>query len=172
MHVKFYRPARLMSYVLAGHSRICPTALAADTLVEQDVQASVVTEQDAPVVVSNLITKTALGLGTVNVLGVNVRENPTTDAAVVATLAQDQQVVVLSQDGDWYRVSCDGVYGFIHSDYMTVESQGTADLGYGLVKCEAANVRTEANAEADTLSCLSQEDGGHHHRYHRWMVSD
>lgn len=159
MQVKFYRPARLMSFVLAATVAFGPTAMAADALVnEQDVKPAVVNEQDAPVVVSNLITGTALGLGTVNVLGVNVRENPTTDAEIVATLDQDQQVVVLSKDGDWYRVSCDGIYGFVHSDYMTVANAGSADLGYGLVRCEAANVRTEANAEAETMACLSQED--------------
>ena len=136
MNVKFYRPARLMSFVLAATVAFGPTAMAADSLVnEQDVQPTVVNEQDAPVVVSNLITGTALGLGTVNVLGVNVRENPTTDAEIVATLDQEQQVVVLSKDGDWYRVSCDGIYGFVHSDYMTVANAGTADLGYGLVRC-------------------------------------
>ena len=135
MNVKFYRPARLMSFVLAATVAFGPTAMAADSLVnEQDVQPTVVNEQDAPVVVSNLITGTALGLGTVNVLGVNVRENPTTDADIVATLDQEQQVVVLSKDGDWYRVSCDGIYGFVHSDYMTVANAGTADLGYGLVR--------------------------------------
>ncbi len=159
MNVKFYRPARLMSFVLAATVAFGPTAMAADTLInEQDVRPAVVNEQDAPVVVSNLITGTALGLGTVNVLGVNVRENPTTDANIVATLDQEQQVVVLSKDGDWYRVSCDGIYGFVHSDYMTVSNAGTADLGYGLVRCEAANVRTEASAEAETMASLSQED--------------
>ena len=56
---------------------------------------------------------------------------------MVSVVAQGQQVLVLSQEGDWYRVSCNGVTGFVHGDYMEVTGQGTADLGYGLVKCSA-----------------------------------
>ena len=103
MNVKFYKPARLLSFVLAATVALGPTALAADvaSLNEQNVVPAVVNEQDAPVVVSNLVTGTALGLGSVEVLGVNVRANPTTDADIVTTLAQGQQVLVLSKDGAW-----------------------------------------------------------------------
>lgn len=160
MNVKFYKPARLLSFVLAATVALGPTALAADvaSLNEQNVVPAVVNEQDAPVVVSNLVTGTALGLGSVEVLGVNVRANPTTDADIVTTLAQGQQVLVLSKDGDWYRVSCDGVSGFVHSDYMSVAAEGTAELGYGLVKCAAANVRQAPSVESDPIDCVGQEE--------------
>lgn len=160
MNVKLFRPARMLSVMLAATVALGSTAMAADTASfhEQDVSATVVNEQDAPVVVSNLITGTAMGLGSVEVLGVNVRENPNMDAAVVTTVGQGQQVLVLSKEGDWYRVDCDGVTGFVHSDYMTVVSEGTADLGYGLVKCSAANIRTAPDSESDLAGCLGEEE--------------
>ena len=159
MNVKFFRPARLMSFVLAATVALGPTAMAADAAVnEADLSATVVNEQDAPVVVSNLVTGTALGVGSVDVLGVNVRENPDLDANVVSVVAQGQQVLVLSQEGDWYRVSCNGVTGFVHSDYMTVTGEATADLGYGLVKCSAANIRSAPSTDSDPVACLAEEE--------------
>ena len=79
MNVKFFRPARLLSFVLLPPTvALGPTAMAADdvSVNEQDLPTTVVNEQDAPVVVSNLITGTALGLGTVDVLGVMLVKIP------------------------------------------------------------------------------------------------
>lgn len=158
MNVSFYRPARLLSFVLAAAVTLAPAAMAADAVTEKDFSVAVVNEQDAPVVVSSEITGTALGIGSVEVEGVNVRENPTLEAAVVATITPSQQVLVLSKEGDWYRISCDGVTGFVHSDYMSVVDSGYADLGYGLVLCDAANIRAEANTDSDPIECLSQDE--------------
>ncbi len=150
MNVKLFRPARLLSFVLAATVALAPAAMAADT--------ADVNEKDAPVVVSNLVSGTAMGIGSVDVLGVNIRENPNAEADVVGLVGQGQQVLVLSQEGDWYRVSCNGVVGFVSKDYMNVTAQGTADLGYGLVKCSAANVRAAANTDSDPVGCMAEQD--------------
>ena len=134
--------------------------MAADTgsIHEADSAAAGITEQDVPVEVGDVLTGTALGVGTVTALGVNVRENPNMDAAVVAVLDQGQQAVILSQDGDWYRVSCDGVTGFVSVDYMTLEQEGQAQLGYGLIKCAAANIRSSADTESEPIASLEEEE--------------
>ncbi len=150
MNVKLFRPARLLSFVLAATVALAPGTMAAET--------ASVNEKDAPVVVSSLVTGTAMGIGSVDVLGVNIRENPDEEANVVGLVGQGQQVLVLSQEGDWYRVSCDGVVGFVSKDYMNVATQGTADLGYGLVKCSAANVRAAASTDSDPVECVAEED--------------
>jgi cell wall-associated NlpC family hydrolase len=124
--------------------------------VESDTQVSTVNEQDVPVSVGSLVTGTALGMGTVEAEGVNVRENPNMDADVVTVLEQGAQVVVLSKDGDWYRVSCEGVTGFVSCDYMSLEDAGQAELGYGLVKCAAANIRAAADTESDPVGSLEE----------------
>ncbi len=150
MNVKLFRPARLLSFVLAATVALAPGTMAAET--------ASVNEKDAPVVVSSLVTGTAMGIGSVDVLGVNIRENPDEEANVVGLVGQGQQVLVLSQEGDWYRVSCDGVVGFVSKGYMNVATQGTADLGYGLVKCSAANVRAAASTDSDPVECVAEED--------------
>ncbi len=159
MNVKIYRSAKMLSFVLAASLALGSAAMAADTdsIHEADSAAPVVNEQDVPVEVGNIVTGTALGVGTVTALGVNVRENPNMDAQVVSMLAEGQQVVVLSQDGDWYRVSCDGVTGFVSTEYMTVAQEGQADLGYGLIKCAAANIRSAASTDSDPVSSLEEE---------------
>lgn len=160
MNVKIYRSAKLLSFVLAASVAVSASAMAADTetVHEADSAAAVVVEQEVPVEVGDIVTGTALGVGTVQALGVNVRENPNMDAEVVSMLGQGQQVVVLSQEGDWYRISCDGVTGFVSTDYMTVEQEGTGSLGYGLIKCEAANIRSSADTESETIASLAGDE--------------
>ena len=160
MNVKIYRSAKMLSFVLAASLALGSAAMAADTgsIHEADSAAAEVMEQDVPVEVGDVLTGTALGVGTVTALGVNVRENPNMDAAVVTVLNQGQQVVVLSQDGDWYRISCEGVTGFVSVDYMTLEQEGQAQLGYGLIKCAAANIRSSADTESDPIASLEEEE--------------
>ena len=160
MNVKIYRSAKMLSFVLAASLALGSAAMAADTgsIHEADSAAAGITEQDVPVEVGDVLTGTALGVGTVTALGVNVRENPNMDAAVVAVLDQGQQAVVLSQEGDWYRVSCDGVTGFVSVDYMSLEQEGQAQLGYGLIKCAAANIRSSADTESEPIASLEEED--------------
>ena len=160
MNVKLYRSAKMLSFVLAASLALGSAAMATDTdsIHEADSAASVVNQQEVPVEVGNTVTGTALGVGTVEALGVNVRENPNTDAAVVTVLDQGQQVVILSQEGDWYRVSANGVTGFISCDYMTVAAEAEADLGYGLVTCSAANIRSSADTDSDTISSVDGEE--------------
>ena len=160
MNVKIYRSAKMLSFVLAASLALGSAAMAADTgsIHEVDSAAAEVTEQDVPVEVGDVLTGTALGVGTVTALGVNVRENPNMDAAVVTVLDQGQQAVVLSQDGDWYRISCEGVTGFVSIDYMTLEQEGQAQLGYGLIKCAAANIRSSADTESEPIASLEEEE--------------
>lgn len=160
MNVKLIRSARALSFILAASIAFGTTAMATDggLLNESDSIAPVVSEGDAPVEVGDIVVGTALGMGTVQTLGVNVRENPNMDAAVVTMMSQGQNAIVLSKDGDWYRVAYDGVTGFVHSDYMTVESVGTVDMGYAMIKASAANIRASESEEAEIVGTIAQED--------------
>lgn len=156
--MNFVKSTRMLSFFLTASVVFTPAAMAADTasLRESDTTKAVIVEQDTPVEVGDLVTGIALGVGTVDGLSVNVRENPNMDAAVISVLSQGQQVVVLSKDGAWYRVSCDGVTGFVSEDYMTVAQEGQAELGYALIKCEAANVRAAADTESEPVAALEE----------------
>ncbi len=156
MNVK--RRVRLMSMALAVTVALSSVAFAANTIHESDEAAAVINELDAPVIVSELEAGIALGIGQVETEGVNIRTNPNTDADVVAVVAEGESVLILSQEGEWFWVSYGNINGFIHSDYVSMETDGTADLGYGMVTSEAVNIRAEADEESDVVDCLSEED--------------
>lgn len=159
MNSSLFRPVRALSCTLAAVIALGSTAMAANTstLKERDT-AAVVMEQDAPIAVGKLVTGTLFGIGTVTTEGVNVRNNPTKDAEVLGGLLLDQKVIVLSKDGDWYRISCEGLTGFVYQDYMTISQEGEVALDYGMVKVDGANVRTAASEDSDALTVLSTED--------------
>ncbi len=155
--MSFFRSTRVISIFLAAALSCGTTVLAAGSVKEADLPGKVMNESDAPVVVSNDITGPAMGLGSVDVLGVYVRENPTKDSEILTMAGQNDNVIVLSKEGDWYRVSCNGVTGFVNNEYMTVADSGDADLGYGLVLA-GANIRTEPAEESETIESVGEED--------------
>ncbi len=71
MNVKIYRSAKMLSFVLAASLALGSAAMAADTgsIHEADSTAAGITEQDVPVEVGDVLTGTALGVGTVTALG-------------------------------------------------------------------------------------------------------
>lgn len=158
MNLKLNRTARVLSLVLAASLTFGSTAMAAENVTAKTVTTPVINESDIPVEVGSLVTGIAKGVGTVEVLGVNVRENPNMNAPVVSMLGMGQQVVVLSKDGDWYRVSCEGVTGFVKCDYMSVAQEGEASLGYGLVKDGGANIRVAASEDSEAMFGIGADD--------------
>ena len=160
MILKFRRPVRLTALVLVASMLFSFCAFAADDAIlnEMDTKAPVVNESEVPVEVGSLVTGTALGMGTVATVGVNVRENPNMNAAVVTVLDQGDQVVILSKDGDWYRISCEDLTGFIKCEYLTLVEEGQADLGSAMVKVDTANIRAAADEESGAVTSIDSED--------------
>lgn len=157
--MNFIKSTRALSILMAASIVMMPNYVMAankTALHETDTKAAVLNETDIPLEVGDLVTGTVLGLGTVEGASVNVRNNPNLDADIVGVLEKGQQTAVLSKDGDWYRISADGITGFVSAEYMTVASEGQADLGYALIKCAAANVRVSADTESDPVASLEE----------------
>ncbi|MBR4099294.1 MAG: phosphodiester glycosidase family protein [Clostridium sp.] len=57
-------------------------------------------------------------------LGLNVRSGPSTDAPIIASLNNEQQVIVLDAQEGWYRVlflyGSQPITGYVSADYLTV----------------------------------------------------
>lgn len=64
---------------------------------------------------------------TVTARTLNVRERGSTDAPLKGELARGDRVEVLERDGNWYRVTRGGLAGFVHGDYLRLDSTPTAD---------------------------------------------
>ena len=51
--------------------------------------------------------------------GVNLRSEPNTDCQIVAVLDAQAQLEVLSDEGDWLKVSYNGNEGYVSSEFVT-----------------------------------------------------
>ena len=63
--------------------------------------------------------------------GLRLRAQATTNSAILDTAQRNEVVVVLSKEGDWYKVNYNLQEGYMHSDYVSVLTRENAELGYG-----------------------------------------
>lgn len=59
-------------------------------------------------------------------IGLNLREAPNTDGAIITSVKNGGTVTVLQRGADWSRVSVDGKEGFMASRFLRFGSQSTA----------------------------------------------
>src|SRR5215210_1619207 len=65
--------------------------------------------------------------GTVTAATLNVRAAGSSTAPLLGQLARGAHVDVLGREGDWYRVASGALAGFVHGDYLRLDSTPTAD---------------------------------------------
>ncbi len=53
----------------------------------------------------------------------NLREEASTDSKILVQLPIDKEVEILSEQGEWYQVSVDGLTGYIMKDLLTVDGK-------------------------------------------------
>ena len=70
-----------------------------------------------------------LGDGTVCVSSVNIRSQPTTASAVVASAARGSTAYIIGFNNGWYKVQYRGITGYIRSDLMTVSNDAGSQTG-------------------------------------------
>lgn len=97
-----------------------------------------------------------LGVGIVDASGLRPREEPSTDSKILATAPRGELVVVLSQDGDWYRVSYNLQEGYMHGDYLEMKTKKNAELGYGKVTGSSVNIRTGPDTSYRSLGTVKK----------------
>lgn len=49
----------------------------------------------------------------------NVRKSASTSSSIVGTLANNTQVTILEKLSGWYKISCNGIIGYVSSGYLT-----------------------------------------------------
>lgn len=65
---------------------------------------------------------------TVTAVTLNIRPAAgATDAPALGQLKRGTHVDVLAREGDWYRISSGGITGFVHGDFIRLDSRPTID---------------------------------------------
>ena len=84
------------------------------------------------------------GIGFVNTANLRLRSEASTTSKILDTAPRNDCVVVISQDGDWYKVNYNLQEGYMHKDYLNVLTRENAELGYGKVTGNSVNIRSGA----------------------------
>ena len=102
----------------------------------------------------------ALGVGTVNVEALRLREEATTESKTLLTAYQEETVVVLEEvNEEWYKASCKGTEGYMFKEYLHLEVEREIDLGYGRVRDvdSILNVRSGAGTGFERIGTLNKD---------------
>ncbi|MGI6028174.1 MAG: NlpC/P60 family protein [Candidatus Heteroscillospira sp.] len=92
------------------------------------------------------------GGGSVNASGVNLRSDMGTSSDVIASVAKDTPVVVISKaDSSWYKVWTDGREGYMSSGYISFAETMDASFGQGTIRGSAVRLRSGAGTDAAVL---------------------
>lgn len=111
--------------------------------------------------------------GLLNGSNINIRSKPTTSAKVVASLS-NKSVDVVGSSGEWYKISCDGIQGWVKDDFVVVynksslpnrqltsstsksqESKSSDSVKTGTIKGSNVNVRSKPTTTAKISASLS-----------------
>lgn len=95
------------------------------------------------------------GIGFVNTDGLRLRSQPSTTAAVTGTAQNRDCVVVVSQEGDWYKVIYNLKEGYMFKSYLNVATAENAELGYGKVTGTSVNLRSGPGISYDRTAIAS-----------------
>ena len=90
-------------------------------------------------------------------IGLNLREEPSTDGAIISSVKNGDTVTVLQKGNDWCRVSVDGEEGFMSTKYLRFSSQ-TSSSATGKIAVvnnprdtQVLNLRQSASLNAKVL---------------------
>jgi uncharacterized protein YgiM (DUF1202 family) len=96
-------------------------------------------------------------VGVVGASSLHLRQEPSTDAQSLETAENGEKVVVLEQEGDWYRVVYQGGEGYMHSDYLAVSLGADFPVGGGVVTGSSVNFRKTPSTDAAVIKRLDKD---------------
>lgn len=84
------------------------------------------------------------GIAWVNGNSLRLRSSANTSSKVLDYANKGEVVVVLSKQGDWYKVIYDLQVGYMHADYLKFQAKENVELGYGKINANKVNLRSGA----------------------------
>jgi len=88
--------------------------------------------------------------GKITVDTVRVRKSPTTDSNILRNLDLGDEVEILSEEGDWYKIKYGNKEGFIYSEYVELEEKATNEDSKQTTNDEQGKIKTEIELEKNT----------------------
>ena len=82
------------------------------------------------------------GIGFTTGSDLRLRQQPSTSAKILDVSPKNEVVVVIGKTGDWYHVIYNLTEGYMHKNYVSVQTTQNAELGYGKVNGTEVNMRT------------------------------
>lgn len=96
------------------------------------------------------------GIGFVTASSLRLRSEANSTSAVLATAPQNDCVVVISKEGQWYKVNYNLQTGYMHESYLRVSTCENAELGYGKITGSGVNIRS-GPATSYSVSAVSSQ---------------
>ena len=100
--------------------------------------------------------ETVHGIGFVNTNNLRLRSDSTINSKILDTAPKSDCVVVLSKNGDWYKVNYNLQEGWMHEDYLDVLQRENAELGYGKITGNGVNIRAGAGTSHRSVAVASK----------------
>ena len=91
------------------------------------------------------------GIGFTTGSGLRLRSEASTASRIIDSANKNEVVVVLDKAGDWYKVIYDLQEGYMHGDYLRVNTAENAELGYGKVNGSGVNFRSSPDASGSVV---------------------
>ena len=82
------------------------------------------------------------GIGFTTGSDLRLRQQPSTGSKILDVSPKNEVVVVIGRSGDWYHVIYNLTEGYMHKNYVSVQTTQNAELGYGKVNGTNVNMRT------------------------------
>ena len=98
------------------------------------------------------------GIAFVTGSGLRLRSTPNTSSSTLASASKGEVMVVLEQSGEWYKVLYNLKEGYMHGDYLNVQTTGNAELGYGVISGSDVNLRSSASTSGKRLATGNKGD--------------
>ena len=96
------------------------------------------------------------GIGFVNTDSLRLRSDSTTNSKVLDTAPKNDCVVIISKNGDWYKVNYNLQEGYMHQKYLNVLTCENAELGYGEINGSGVNLRSGPSTSYRSVAVASK----------------
>ncbi|MBP3674697.1 MAG: SH3 domain-containing protein [Oscillospiraceae bacterium] len=98
------------------------------------------------------------GVAFVDASNLRLRSEANTSSKALATASRNEVVVVISKQGDWYKVNYNLQEGYMHGDYLDVKTSENVELGYGTINANSVNLRNGAGTSSKVVATGSKGD--------------